>query len=156
MQSTTMTAIVSLLAAGLLAPASVEAQDRGAPRGGDIHLIKSCPNYTGTAGAFCTITSSDFAGIPVNSTFNYAEAPYAAQSGAFPGGLLDSTVVAYAGPGNWATGRCTLDLKNASGLCTFTDGVGTLAGFHARLNVALTTSPNWSLIGTYHFAEAGE
>ena len=29
------------------------------PRSGDLHLTKECSQYTGEAGSFCTITSSN-------------------------------------------------------------------------------------------------
>ena len=49
-----------------------------APRSGTLHLTKECSEYTGEAGSFCTIASSNFAAIPTGSTIVYAEAITAA------------------------------------------------------------------------------
>ena len=67
-----------------------------------------------------------------------------------PAGLLDSNVVLDAGDGNRALGRCTLDLTTGLGLCTFSDGIGSLAGFHARVAVDCTAECRWD--GVYGFA----
>jgi hypothetical protein len=67
-----------------------------------------------------------------------------------PGGMLDSNVLLYAGTGDWATGRCTLDGNTNLGLCAFTDGVGRLTGFHARFVVAAASGAgNYSWTGPY-------
>ena len=68
--------------------------------------------------------------------------------------MLDSNVVLYAGSGDWAVGRCTLDLSTTLGLCTFSDGTGDLTGFTARVNVSPVSPPDgvdiqWD--GTYSF-----
>jgi hypothetical protein len=95
-----------------------------------IHLTKSCPDYFGNAGDFCTITASSAKRvIPVGSRFRYSQAANV------PEGLLDSNVVLDAGNGNRSSGRCTLDIDSQVGLCTFSDGLGIFVGFHARLNV---------------------
>lgn len=41
------------------------------------------------------------------------------------------------------------------GICTFSDGIGALAGFHARVDVipATADSVNYDWRGTYRFAE---
>ena len=49
--------------------------------------------------------------------------------------FIDSNVVLDTGQGNRATGRCTFDNATNTGLCVYTDGTGTLAGFSARLEV---------------------
>lgn len=100
--------------------------DRGAP----IHVTKDCSNYgTGPAGAYCTITISSLPQIKTGSKVVYDQAD------SIPAGMLDSNVVLLVGTGDWAVGRCTLDDTTGKGLCTFTDGVGQLAGFHARVVV---------------------
>jgi len=66
--------------------------------------------------------------------------------------MLDSNVVLDAGGGNRAIGRCTLDLLSGIGLCTFSDGIGNLAGFHARARVSPPTDGvNWHWDGFYSF-----
>jgi len=116
-------------------------------RGGELHVTKECSQYTGAAGSFCTITSSNIGEIQFGSKVFYDQVP------GIPSGLLDSNVVLDAGHGNRAVGRCTLDLGTFRGLCTFSDGTGDLAGFSARIDVACA-SPNgtpcrWD--GTYRF-----
>jgi hypothetical protein len=117
---------------------------------GQLHVTKQCsqPQYTGVAGQYCTITSSNLAEIKVGSKVFYD------QDAGIPAGLLDSNVVLDAGSGNRAVGRCTLDLGTGLGLCTFSDGIGQFAGFEARVDVSppTPTDPvNWHWEGTYSF-----
>jgi hypothetical protein len=112
-------------------------------------VTKLCSGTTGTyPGSYCTIESSNLAQIKVNPTVYYD------QVGNVPAGMLDSNVVLYVGTGDWAAGRCTLDLTTNLGLCTFSDGTGQLTGFQARVNVSLDkTNPalyHWD--GTYSFS----
>jgi hypothetical protein len=117
-------------------------------RNGQLHVTKECSANQGLAGQFCTITSSNLAEIKVGSKVIYD------QPAGIPTGLLDSNVVLDAGGGNRAVGRCTLDLANGLGLCTFSDGTGTFAGFQARVDVSPpppTDGVNWHWNGTYSF-----
>jgi len=117
---------------------------------GELHIIKNCNNYTGHDGSYCMIESSDLAEIPKGTTVFYDEAA------GVPNGMLDSNVMLSVGTGDWAVGRCTLDLNTNLGLCTFTDGVGKLAGFHARLAVTTAAGANnYSWNGSYYFALPG-
>jgi hypothetical protein len=126
--------------------ASVSASDRNR----QLHVTKECSQYTGAAGSFCTITSSNLPEIKIGTKVIYD------QAAGIPEGLLDSNVVLDAGRGNRAVGRCTLDFARAVGLCTFSDGTGKLAGFHARVDVSHLGGTNWAWDGTYRFArEAG-
>lgn len=111
----------------------------------NLHVTKECSEYTGGAGSFCTITSSNVRRIPVGTRVSYD------QAAGIPTGLLDSNVVLDAGNGNRAVGRCTLDMKTLLGLCTFSDGTGNLAGFHARVDVDCTLECRWD--GTYGFED---
>lgn len=111
------------------------------------HAIEECSEYKEAPGSFCTITSSDFTVIPHGSKVYYLQSPIA------PIGLLDSNIVLDASQGNRAVGRCTLDLVSHAGLCTFSDGIGKLAGFQARVDVS---APSADLVkfdwrGTYNF-----
>jgi hypothetical protein len=110
----------------------------------DLHVTKECSQYTGAAGSFCTITSSNVAEIKVGSKVLYD------QAAGIPMGLLDSNVVLDAGNGNRALGRCTLDLTTFLGLCSFSDGTGQFRGFHARVDVDCTAGCRWD--GTYSFS----
>jgi len=130
------------------APVTASARDNERHAG---HITKECSQYTGSAGSFCTITSSSLPFI------RYGAIVFYDQAAGIPAGLLDSNVVLDAGHGNRALGRCTLDLQNGLGLCTFSDGTGDLAGFHARFDVTPPTDGlNWHWEGTYWFASAFE
>jgi hypothetical protein len=130
----------------LLVPASASASRRN----GKLRITKECSHYTGLPGSVCTITRSNLSVIPAGSQVFYD------QAAGVPAGLLDSNVVLDAGNGDRAFGRCSLDGVTNRGLCTFSDGTGKLAGFHARVEVSPASAPpagyHWR--GTYGFAEA--
>jgi hypothetical protein len=120
---------------------------------GQIHVQKVCPaaTFSGAPGSYCTITVSDFAPLPANVTKVYYDEPQALPIGT--AAFLDSKVVVYVGIGNWATGRCTVDFSTGLGLCAVSDGIGTLAGFSARIDVRIdfaTGVTYWD--GTYSFS----
>jgi hypothetical protein len=118
-------------------------------RNGVLHITKNCQEFTGIGG-YCTITASNVPQIPAGSTVYYT-------AGIVQTNLLDSNAVLYVGAGDWATGRCTLDLPSATGLCTFSDGVGQLAGFTARITVSpYPDGVNYHWDGTYSFAGRGD
>ena len=75
---------------------------------GQIHVQKICPpaTFTGAPGSYCTITVSDLTALPANVTRVYYDEPSPLPIGTVA--FLDSRVVLYAGPGNWAVGRCTV------------------------------------------------
>lgn len=135
--------IAGLVLLTLSLPASAASARRG-----KLHVTKECSQYTGAAGDFCTITSSNIAAIAVGSKVFYD------QPAGIPKGLVDSNVVLDAGDGNRAVGRCTLDLATNLALCTFHEGTGTLRGFHARINGSGDFADyHWD--GTYHFTPHG-
>jgi hypothetical protein len=111
-------------------------------------VTKECSEYTGLAGSFCTITSSNLNDIEVGSKVVYATAAGAAS--------LDSDVVLdLPGPGNnTAFGHCRLEFATATGvgLCTFSGGTGKFTHFHATANVSYLGGPNWAWDGTYRFS----
>ena len=114
-----------------------------------LHITKTCPasSFTGAPGSYCTITASNVPAIKPGSKVFYD------QGFGVPPGMLDSNVLLSVGPGDWATGRCTLDGNTGLGLCQFTDGVGQLAGFTARVKVSPFpdgTDFHWD--GTYSFS----
>jgi hypothetical protein len=127
-------------------PVSAE-EGRAAP----LRVTKECSNFTGRAGSYCSITSSNLPAIQVGASVFYTQAPVDPTSAEGSAIALDSNVVLFNPTGDWATGRCTLG-TTGHGLCTFTDGVGRLAGFHARVAVAPIGGPNFSWIGTYGVA----
>ena len=133
----TLMGALALIAGGTPVAASSERQ-------GELHLTKECSQYTGLPGSFCTFTKSNLAAIKLGSRVFYDQAD------GIPTGMLDSNVVLDAGSGNRAVGRCTLDDTTNLGLCTFSDGTGQLAGFHARVKVDCTSVCRWD--GTYSFS----
>lgn len=112
-------------------------------RSGQLHVLKDCEGHN----PYCTLVSSN---VPVlqNATVFYDQAP------GFPnpptGPMLDSNVVLYVGENDWAVGRCTLG-PNSIGLCTFSDGIGKLNGFQARLRVAPAGGNDYTWDGPYSF-----
>jgi hypothetical protein len=147
MKATRMSLLaLSLVGAAALAPGAT-ASDRF-QRSGFLKVTKECTGFTGQAGSFCTITSASIPGIPVGAKVYYS------QPEGVPGLGLDSNVVLDAGGGNRAMGRCTLD-TSLQGLCTFSDGIGDLAGFTARVDVTTTDYVNWTWLGTYEFKDVG-
>ena len=114
-------------------------------QGGDLHVTKECPAYTGLAGDYCTIKSSNFDPIVAGSRVVYATAAGA--------GSLDSDVVLEAGPGNTAAGHVMLDLAAGTGTVTFSGGTGTLAGFEAHADVSADSAGLWHWEGTYSVSE---
>jgi hypothetical protein len=143
-------AIVGLLlaavAAGVFAVASSAENTASSPRSGALHVTKECSQYTGAAGSFCTITSSNLNAIKVGSRVVYASAANPAA------GVLDSDLV-IDGPGkNSARGHVVLDLSTLSGVVTFSGGTGVFTHFHAGpLVVACPAFPDCSWDGPYSF-----
>ena len=109
------------------------------------HGTKDCAGATGLAGGFCTFRSSNVKAMRVGSKIFYFQP--ASQT------ALDSDMAIYVKRGSVATGHCLLRFATGVGLCTISDGTGTLAGFHARVRVTADSSiPNlWHWDGTYGF-----
>jgi hypothetical protein len=151
MKFKTMTTTFALvLVAGLVAltfalSTGVASVSAFSERNRDLYVTKECSQYTGQAGSFCTITSSNLAAIAVGTKVSYD------QAAGTPTGLLDSNVVLDAENGDRAVGRCTLDLTTGLGLCTFLDGTGRFTGFHARVDVSYLGGVNYAWDGTYSF-----
>jgi hypothetical protein len=114
------------------------------PRSGDLRVTKECSEYFGNAGEFCTFTSSNIKAIERGDQIVYAQA-------AGPG-VLDTDVVIVAGPGNIATGHCTLVFASLPGQCTFRGGTGTFTHFHASVAVSVDRTGLWHWDGTYSFS----
>jgi hypothetical protein len=115
------------------------------PRSGDLHLTKECPEYTGLAGSFCTITASNVKEIEVGSRVVYA-------SDATPT-LLDSDLaIDLPGPGNnSAFGHARLDRVTKTGVVQLSGGTGKFTSFHATLDISFVRPRVWNLDGTYSF-----
>ena len=115
-----------------------------APRSGTLHLTKECSEYTGEAGSFCTITSSNFDAIPIGSKVVYAEAATA-------DGGLDTDLVINTPNGDTAYGHVVLDGATQTGTVTLAGGTGQLANLAADLVVAPLAAPNYSWDGPYSY-----
>jgi len=140
-------AAVFSLAALSLSPSAASSQNRSPRPAKAFHATKDCSGYKGYAGNFCTIRSSNVTALKVGSRIFYLQACCKA--------ALNSDTVIYAGAGNIAAGHCVLHYATGLGLCTFSDGTGTLAGFQARVRVKHDSSIQdlWHWDGTYSFSK---
>jgi hypothetical protein len=132
-----------------LKPKTALADDRD----GYLSVTKDCKDYTGLAGSSCTIEFSNIPEITKGSMVFYDQPLWATVTPAtFEGGYiaLDSNVVLWVSTDDWAVGRCTLG-PTFSGICTFSDGTGQLAGFHAHVKVSPSGGTLYSWEGTYSF-----
>ena len=118
--------------------------DTSAQRNGTLHLTKECSEYTGEAGSFCTIASSNLDAIPVGSKVVYAEAVTAT-------GGLDTDIVVNAPDGDTAYGHVVLDGATQTGTVTLAGGTGELATLKADLVVAPLAEPSYSWDGPYSY-----
>jgi hypothetical protein len=109
------------------------------------HATKDCSGFTGLVGAYCTIRSSNVDALKVGSKIFYVQV--AGKT------ALDSDTLIYVKRGSAATGHCLLRFATNDGLCTISDGTGTLAGFRLRVRVRASSSiPRlWHWDGTYSF-----
>jgi len=114
----------------------------GMPPSGTLHLTKECSAYTGAAGDFCTIASSNFEQIPVGSKVVYAEAMTTA-------GGLDTDIVINTPNGDTAKGHVVLDGATQTGTVTLAGGTGQLVNLAADLRVAPLAEPSYSWDGPY-------
>ena len=142
-------AALSSLAAGGSGPVGAHVS-ASFPRSGDLYVTKTCPpsTYTGAAGDFCTVTSSNVTEIEVGSRVVYAQAiDFSTLS-------LDSDVVIdVPGPGsNTAFGHCQVNLVSGLGHCTFSGGTGKFTWFQASVAVTHDANFLWYWEGTYSFS----
>jgi hypothetical protein len=115
------------------------------PRSGEVHLTKECPEYTGLAGSFCTITASNLKEIEIGSRVIYASA-------ATPTAVDSDVVIDPPGPGNnRAFGHVHLDRITRTGVLTLSGGTGKFTWFHAVVDISFVVRPVWHLDGTYSF-----
>jgi hypothetical protein len=132
------------LAAVAIAALALAPVAAATPRSGDVHITKDCSAFTGRAGDFCTITSSDLRAIPVGARIVYASP--------VEGATLDTDISIAAGPGNVASGHCRLDFLALPGLCTLSGGTGTFRHLHLEVAVSPDATPNlWHWDGTFAF-----
>jgi hypothetical protein len=119
-----------------------------------LHATKTCPDYRGNAGDFCSITSSNLDVIEVGSKIFYARP-------LVDGKLQRELVLVPPGDGNSvAFGYVTLDVTTTPphGLDTFSGGTGKFRHFSARIVVSALDALkpdfiNWKWDGRYGFGE---
>ena len=119
-------------------------QSETSPRSGTLSVTKECSEFTGEAGSFCTITSSNFDAIPVGSKVVYTDAATA-------DGGLDTDIVVETPSGDAAHGHVVLDGATERGTVTLKGGTGELANLSAELAVAPLDQPNYSWDGPYSY-----
>ncbi len=141
------TSLVAVAATVLAVTASAQPGARAHHGARPFHLTKTCPppGMQGQIGGYCTVTSSNVAGIRVGSRIFYAQA--AGQTS------LDSDIILYAGPGNTATGHCALDFATGLGRCTLSGGTKRLDGIRARVDVSYLGGYDWAWDGKYRFSK---
>ena len=133
--------------AALVLATSLAAVSAASPLRGALHVTKECSQYSGAAGAFCTITSSNVDAIKAGSRVVYASA-----AGDPTPGFLDSDLVIDAPGSNTAYGHVVLDGSTGTGVVTFSGGTGTFRNFHTGpIVVACSVPPNCSWDGLYSF-----
>ena len=138
--------LVLVLAVGVAAIVATAVSAKST-RSGALHVTKECSQYDGSAGAFCTITSSNIPEIKAGSKVVYASA-----AGDPTPGLLDSDLV-IDGPGNNdAYGHVVLDLTTFTGVVTLSGGTGEFRWFHGSVAVSPLGWPNFAWDGTYSFS----
>ncbi len=138
-------ATVFSLAALAFSASAASSPDRSLRITKPFHVTKDCSGFTGLVGAYCTIRSSNVKALKVGSKIFYVQ-----EAGKT---ALDSDTVIYVKRGSVATGHCFLRHATGTGLCTMSDGTGTLAGFRFRVRVKADASVpglfRWD--GTYSF-----
>jgi hypothetical protein len=143
------------LAVALVTAASVSigvAASASSQRSGTLKAAKECSQWDGSAGSFCTITSSNLNEIKVGSRVVYASA-VTDFTGVYESDLMID------GPGNNdAFGHVVVDLGAPPGPApigeiTFSGGTGVFAHFHAGpIVVACSDAINCSWDGPYKFS----
>jgi hypothetical protein len=136
--------LTALFAAVVLVPSAVASASTA--RSGDLHATKNCLGFTGLAGSYCLITTSNLPQIESGSRIDYLQ----------PALLLTPTgsdvVLDPPGQGNNAAfGNCSL----AVGHCTFWGGTGKFTHFHASVSVSYLGGHDWAWDGTYSFSPGG-
>ena len=109
-----------------------------------LRVTKECSEYTGEAGSFCTIASSNFDAIPIGSKVVYTKAATA-------DGGLDTDIVINTPNGDAAYGHVVLDGATETGKVTLAGGTGKLAELAADLTVAPLAAPTYSWEGSYSY-----
>jgi len=144
--------LTTLLTLSLIAGGNPASAESGGD--GQLHIVKDCDTWSETPGLiYCHIVDSNIPQLPPGTRIYYNQITDGPTAG--PQGFLDSNVFVYVKERRWAVGRCTVNNNDGSGLCTLSDGVGSLAGFSARIVVTYTPREDRPFLytwnGTYNF-----
>jgi hypothetical protein len=137
--------LIVAVAAAALAATSAASAGPGA-RTGELHVTKECGDYDGSAGSFCTITSSNISAIKAGMRVVYL-APQTAAG-------LDSDIVLSLEHGSAASGHVVLNATTAR--VTFSGGTGKFATFQADVAVTVDSKGVWHWDGTYSFTRSDD
>jgi hypothetical protein len=141
-RSRTRLLVIAATILSLTAVALASAAWASFPRSGALVVTKECSGFTGLAGSFCTITSSNLPAIEVGSRITYLQPAALVTPGS-------DVVLDTPGPGNnKAFGNCSLSV----GHCTFWGGTGLFTWFHASVVVSVDATGLWHWEGTYSFS----
>ena len=122
-------------------------QDPSEPQSGALHVTKECTQYTGVAGGFCTITSSNLNTIKVGTRVVYA-------SGVGPTGLDTDVLLVPPNPGqSTGFGHVVLSLVTRQGVITISGGTGKFKLLQASAVISYLGGRNWAWDGTYSFGD---
>jgi hypothetical protein len=143
--------LTTLLTLSLIAGGSPASAESG--RDGQLHIVKDCDTWSETPGLiYCHIVDSNLPELPPGTRIYYNQVAGGPTAGP---GFLDSNIFVYVNNRRWAVGRCTTrNDDNEPGLCTLSDGVGSLAGVSARIEVTKQPGGSGSLYawnGIYRF-----
>jgi hypothetical protein len=131
--------LLAIVVAGAVVGASTASSTGSSPRSGALHVTKECSDYSGQAGSFCTITSSNIPQIKPGMRVVYLQP--LGQNG------LDSDIVLSAGHGSAGFGHVLLNATTSQ--VTFWGGTGSFTGFVASAVVSVDSSGLWHWDGTY-------
>ena len=116
----------------------------GSPRTRALHVTKECSQYTGAAGSYCTITSSNVPEIRVGMKVVYEQAATADFA-------LDSRIVVAFAHGSAAHGHVVLEPGGSTGTVTIHGGTGNFHRFRAHALVTCSDDVHCAWNGTYTF-----
>jgi hypothetical protein len=144
-------AVLTVFGVSLMAGAIAACAQNG--QNGKLHIVKDCSMESGIPGSdYCQIVSSNRPELPAGTKIYYDLNPGPTVGTA---GFSDTNIFVYVSDSQWAVGRCTVPNninQNKPGLCTISDGVGSLAGFSARIVVTYTGNGFlYAWDGTYSF-----
>jgi len=138
---------VAAIAGAILAAAVLALPVSASSPSHPLHATKDCSTFTGVAPSPCTIAASNVGAIPVGAKVWYT-GPVLTNSY-----FLSSNVELDAGHGNSANGYCIFEARTSTGMCTFWEGTGRLAGFHAIAHVTIDAVGLFHWDGTYYLEE---